>query len=150
MADFHFRRRGAADAEPSVHDAPAGSVGPALTPNSKCESTTTHTRQWILSKPDIQKRLSICADEHRWRADLHRPHPHAAGRTAAAARADRAGGSVSSGVRRESGLDFDRAAGGVRTERVSSPGWGGNRARRGAKLPATLKKQRVFSKWPQV
>ena len=57
------------------------------------------------------------------------PHPSGTGCAAATACAGGAAGSVSGGVRCESGLDFERAGGGARTALGQSLRWRGIRVR---------------------
>ena len=66
------------------------------------------------------------------------------GRAAAPARTGETGGSVSGGVRSESGLDFERAGGGVRSALGQSLRRSGIRVRRAGKKSAMLSEQWVF------
>ncbi len=71
------------------------------------------------------------SDRGHRRTSRHRPHPDpsGAGSAAAAVRTGGAAGSVSGGVRSESGLDFDKAGEGVRSALGQSLRWRGNQVR---------------------
>ena len=90
-------------------------------------------RQWVLSFPIPLRSLFAVHPDLLLPVlqIIHRPHPHAsgAGRAAATARAGETGGSVSGGVRCKTGLDFDRAGGGVRTALGQTLRWRGIQAR---------------------